>query len=79
MKKPNHIGLTLELDSEICTGFSQYRSNSCRGAESLFLFPLNFVPTLKPKIDKVEPSPMHLNKRKHELIDDSFELCADIK
>jgi hypothetical protein len=47
-------------DDEIITNIqNMYRSFSCKGVETI-LFPLDFVPRLKPKMHGTLPSPMNL-------------------
>lgn len=58
----------IEIDNFIR---NNYRSNSCR--EDLnFKFPRNFVPTLKPRIGHVVPSPISLGP-----LDGSFLIEED--
>ncbi len=45
---------------------NMYRSYSCRGAESI-IFPLDFVPKLKPKLHGTIPSPMNLGIKCNKL------------
>ncbi len=64
-------------DDEILTNLQKmYRSYSCRSAES-FIFPIEFVPRLKPKLHGTLPSPMNLgikcNKVFYKLDDLQFE------
>jgi hypothetical protein len=62
-------------DDEILLNLqSMYRSYSCRGVES-FIFPLEFVPRLKPKLHGALPSPMNLGIKcsKNKIDDIKFE------
>jgi hypothetical protein len=54
-------------DDEIIENIqNMYRSYSCRGAESI-IFPLDFVPRLKPKLHGTLPSPMNLGIKCNKL------------
>jgi hypothetical protein len=54
-------------DDEIIANIqNMYRSYSCRGAESI-IFPLDFVPKLKPKLHGTLPSPMNLGIKCNKL------------
>jgi hypothetical protein len=64
-------------DDEIIMNIQKmFRSYSCRGAETI-IFPLDFVPKLKPKLHGTLPSPMNLgikcNKIKLKLDDLKIE------
>lgn len=55
------------IDEEIITNIqNMYRSYSCRGAETI-IFPLDFVPRLKPKLHGTLPSPMTLGIKCNKL------------
>ena len=58
-------GLSIEVldDDTMC------KSYSCRG-ESKFYFPLNFVPSLRPKDVELNPSPMKLDSKYLATLDD---------
>jgi len=69
-----HLILNLE-NGDTDPNFGSNRSMSCRGSEITFVFPLNFVPLMKPQIDHCCPSPMNLADRGLASgIDDSFNL-----
>lgn len=56
----SRIDITCDDNESINNYFANYRSNSCRVNEIHFHYPLNFVPTLKPREDNVLPSPICL-------------------
>lgn len=71
-------GIIIDTNEDLID-FDAYRSNSCRVQESRSLFPKNFVPKLKPKIDLVDPSPMILDKRLGFEIEEDFFLEVSLK
>jgi hypothetical protein len=73
--------LNVKVDKEIEEYIYQTRSYSWNVNDQIFVYPLNFVPRLKPREHNVIPSPICLPRVDRALISAEyfFDLCSDSK